>query len=287
MMEAPAHQIIAGYDGSPGSTEAVDWAVREARLRDLPLTICHAWTGAPAGMAAETALPVADEAADPAREHAEAILAQGVSDALACDSSVTPRPLLVAGPPARVLCEHCAGAAMLVVGSRGSDGLEGLLLGSASLQVAAHAAVPVTVVRGCWRPVPGHYPLPVVVGTDGSPGSRAALDFAVQEAELRYVPLVVVCALSDSPGVLGTARGMEADFITAMGKLQADHPEVHVQKRIEQGAPRPALLTAASQGQLLVVGARGRGGLREMMLGSVSLAILHHAACPVTVVHGT
>lgn len=287
-METPAHQIIAGYDGSPGSAEAVDWAVSEARLRDVPLTICHAWTGAPAGMAADTALPVGEaEAADPAREHAEAILAQGVSHAQAYDSSVTPRPLLVAGPPARVLCEHCAGAGMLVVGSRGSGGLEGLLLGSAGLQVAAHAAVPVTVVRGCWRPVPDHYPLPAVVGTDGSPGSRAALDFAVQEAELRDVPLVAVCALSDSAGVLGTARSMEADFITAMGKLQADHPAVRIHKRVEQGAPRRALLTAASQGQLLVVGARGRGGLREMMLGSVSIAILHHAACPVTVVHGT
>jgi nucleotide-binding universal stress UspA family protein len=112
------------------------------------------------------------------------------------------------------------------------------------------------------------------------------VDVAVEEAALRDVPLVAVCALSDAAGVFGTARAIEADFITAMGKLQADHPEVLVQKRVAQGAPRSALLAAASQGQLLVVGARGRGGLREMMLGSVSLAILHHATCPVTVVHG-
>jgi len=97
---------------------------------------------------------------------------------------------------------------------------------------------------------------------------------------------VAVCALSDDAGVFGTARSIEADFITAMGKVQAEHPEVLVQKRVEQGAPRAALLATASRGQLLVLGARGRGGLREMTLGSLSLAILHHAPCPVIVVHG-
>lgn len=288
-MHTRVHEIIAGYDGSPGSTEAVDWAVGEARLRGIPLTVCHAWTPgytAPGADAAGGALPVAAAgAADPAREHAEAILARGIAHAQASDSAVTPRPLLACGPAARILCEQSASAGMLVVGSRGLGGFAGLLLGSVSLQVAAHASVPVTVVRSGWRPVPGHYPEPVVVGTDGSAGSQAALDFAVEEAELRGVPLVAVCALSDAAGVFGTARGIEADFITRMGKVQADHPEVLVHKRVEQGAPRAALLAAASRSQLLVIGARGRGGLREMMLGSVSLAILHHATCPVTVVH--
>jgi nucleotide-binding universal stress UspA family protein len=286
-METRDRDIIAGYDGSPGSTEALDWAVRETRLRDLPLTICHAWTAASAGVAADTTLAgVAADAADPGRENAEALLAQGVGHAQARDPSVTPRPLPVCGPPTRVLCQQCAGTGMLVVGSRGSGGLEGMLLGSVSFQVAMHAPVPVTVVRGHWRTVPGHHPRPVVVGTDGSVASQAALDLAVEEAALRDVPLVAVCALSDAAGVLGTARDIEADFATRMSKLQADHPEVLVNKRVEQGAPRSALLSAASRGQLLVVGARGRGGLREMMLGSVSMAVLHHALCPVTVVRG-
>ncbi len=89
----------------------------------------------------------------------------------------------------------------------------------------------------------------------------------------------------DAAGVFGTARSIEADFDTRMGKLRAGHPEVLVRNRVEQGAPRSALLAAAYQGQLLVIGARGRGGLREMALGSVSLAVLQHATCPVTVVH--
>ena len=288
-MTTRGHEIIAGYDGSVCAAEALDWAVGEARLRGLPLTVCHAWTpgyAAPEPDAAKTALALEQAGTvDPARERAGEVLAQGVRHAQECDSALTPRPLLVCGPAARVLCERCAGSDMLVVGSRGIGGLAGLLLGSVSLQVAGHAVAPVTVVRGRWRLVPGHYPPPVVVGTDGSRGSRAALELAVEEAALRDVPLMAVCALSDAAGVVGAARSMEADFMTALRKLEADHPEVLVHKRVDQGAPRSALLSAASQGQLLVVGARGRGGLREMTLGSVSLALLHHAPCPVTVVH--
>jgi nucleotide-binding universal stress UspA family protein len=289
-MTTRGNAIIVGYDGSAGSAEALDWAAREARLRRLELTVCHAWTsGYPAADAdaGQTELtPAQADTVDLAREHAGELLAMGVRHAQACEPAMMTRLLLVCGPAARVLCEQCSGSEMLVVGSRGIGGLDGLLLGSVSLQVAAHALVPTTVVRGRWRPVPGQYPLPVVVGIDGSVGSRAALEFAVEEAALRDAPLVAVCALSDAPGVFGTARSIEADFMTAMGKVEADHPEVLVEKRVEQGAPRSALLATASNGQLLVVGARGRRGLSEMMLGSVSLALLHHAACPVTVVHG-
>jgi len=231
VMTARGHEIMVGYDGSAGSAEVLDWAVREARLRRLPLTVCAAWmpvctaAGADGG---DKALPVEQAGAvDPAREHAEAVLARGVRRVQACDSAVEARPQLVCGPPSRALCEQCAGTDMLVVGSRGLGGFAGLLLGSAGLQVAAQAPVPVTVVRGHWRPVPVHNPPRVVVGSDGSPRSHAALELAVEEAALRDVPLVAVCALSDAAGVVGTARKIEADdFSTAMAKLQADHPEV-------------------------------------------------------------
>ena len=289
-MTMRARGIIAGYDGSAGSAEAIDWAVREARLRGVPLSVCHAWTcgyATPKADAADVAMPLErGSAVDPAREHAREVLDLGVQRAQACDPAVTARPLLVCHPAARALCEQSAGADMLVVGARGAGGLAGLLLGSVSLQAAAHAVAPVTVVRGRWRPGLGYDPRPVVVGTDGSPGARAPLAFALEAAALRDVPLVAVCALSDAAGVLGIARNVEADFNAATGKAQADHPEVLVQKRVEQGAPRSALLAVASQSQLLVVGARGRGGLPDMMLGSVSFAVLHHAPCPVTVVHG-
>lgn len=321
-MATRGHEIIAGYDGSSGSADALDWAVREAGLRGVPVTVCHAWTltygpeqnGTPTDTvsAAEPvaapgdATASAHEAASasgpapapgrtltapsagpegPARDHAEQVLADGFRRAQGSAAAGEVRPLLVCGPAARVLCERSVGADMLVVGSRGVGGLAGLLLGSVSLQVAAYAQAPVTVVRGRWRPVPGHYPAPVVVGADGSAASTAALELAIAEAALRDVPLIAVCALSDSAGLFGIARSVEADFGAAVDRVQAAHPGVVVQRRVDPGAPRSALLAAASAGQLLVVGARGRGGLREMMLGSVSMAILQHATCPVTVVH--
>jgi nucleotide-binding universal stress UspA family protein len=58
-----------------------------------------------------------------------------------------------------------------------------------------------------------------------------------------------------------------------------------VLRQVAFGAPRSALLTAAAEAQLLVAGSRGLGGLEGMSLGSVVVTLLHHAPCPVAVVH--
>jgi nucleotide-binding universal stress UspA family protein len=195
------------------------------------------------------------------------------------------RPLLAAGPAARVLCEHSGDAAMVVVGSRGCGGLTGMLLGSVSQQVCAHARGRVVVVRGHWHPAAGYVPGPVVAGADGSAPSRAAIAFAAEEAALRAVPLLAVCALADTPGSLGGAGRMQEAFDRDIAQWEKEHPELTILRQVTPGQPRTALLDAASDAQLLVVGSRGRGGLTGMLLGSVSQAILHHAPCPVGVVH--
>jgi nucleotide-binding universal stress UspA family protein len=129
--------------------------------------------------------------------------------------------------------------------------------------------------------VPGH----VVVGIDGSAAAEQTLNFAGDEAALRRVPLTAVCALADAPGDLGSAGCIEEDFERSVILWEKDHPEVTVHRHVTVASPRSALLTAASDAQLLVVGCRGRGGLPRMVLGSVSQALLSHAPCPIAIVH--
>jgi nucleotide-binding universal stress UspA family protein len=275
-MAGMSEGIIAGYDGSLGSDEALRWAAREAAARGTALTICHAW-------APEYLALIGDPAVcELARKHGVEVLAQGVRYAASVLDDV--RPALAEGSPAQELCERSGTAEMVVVGTRGHGGLTGAPLGSVSWQVAGYAQGHVVVVRGRWLPV-NQSPGPIVVGVDGSPASEAALAFAFEEAALRDVPVVALCALADSPGTLGGARQMEEDFNHTMAIQEKEHSDVTVVRQVAVGSPRSALLTAAGSAQLLAVGSRGLGGLAGMRLGSVVQALLHHSPCPVAVVH--
>ena len=277
-MTEMTYGIVAGYDGSPGSGEALRWAAREAKARGKTLTICLAWR--PDHMA----LPTESDLCDLARQHGQEILARGLPYAESVLGPGRVRAELAAGSAAHVLCERSKTAEIVVVGCRGHSELPGLLLGSVAWQVAGHARGRVVVARGGSRPA-NQAPGPVVAGVDGSPTAQAAVGFAFEEAALRGVPLVAVCALADTVGRLGEGHQVEEDFGQLMASEAKEHPEVTVIRRVVAGTPRAALLAASADAQMLVVGARGRGGLEHMCLGSVAQAVLHHAPCPVGVVH--
>jgi len=101
-------------------------------------------------------------------------------------------------------------------------------------QVACHGQGRIVIVRGQWRPV-NQSPGPVLAGVDGSPASQAALAFAFEEAALRDVPLIALCALADAPGRLGAARRMEEEFSSLMTSQEKKHPEVTVLRQVEFG----------------------------------------------------
>ena len=195
-MTEMTYGIVAGYDGSPGSGNALRWAAREAKARGTTLTVCLAW------MPDHMTLPTESDLCDLARQHGQEILARGLPYAESMLGPGRVRAELAGGSAARVLCERSRTADMVVVGGRGHSELPGLRLGSVSWQVAGHASGRVVVVRGEWRPA-NQSPGPVVVGVDGSPAAQAAIAFAFEEAALRDVPLVAVCALTDAPGRLG------------------------------------------------------------------------------------
>src|SRR5947207_8705654 len=276
-MTGTTHAIVAGYDGSPGAAQALRWAAREAWARDTTLTVCLAWTPAHMELPAEPALR------ELVRRHGQEILSRGLPYAEPMLGPGRVRGDLAAASAAEVLCECSRDAEMVVTGSRGHGELPGLRLGSVSWQVAGHASGRVVVVRGAWRPA-NRPPGPVVLGADGSPAGQAAITFAFEEAALRDVSLVAVSALADSSGRLGGSRQLEEDVDHLVAVEAKEYPEVRVMRHVLRGTPRAALLAAAADAQLLVVGARGRGGFDEMSRGSIAQAVLLYAPGPVAVV---
>jgi nucleotide-binding universal stress UspA family protein len=133
----------------------------------------------------------------------------------------------------------------------------------------------------------------VIVGVDGSDGSRAALRWAASEAARWGAPLVAVWAWEFSPLIVATnapteieelsqavAQRLRETLVEELGEDAADRVEAHV----VEGPPVRALLDQASADDLIVVGSRGYGGLKGALLGSVSQQVVHYAPCPVTVV---
>lgn len=135
----------------------------------------------------------------------------------------------------------------------------------------------------------------IVVGIDGSDGSRAALQWALDEARRRASRLDVVVAwqtpyLGELSGLVLVAMTEQAEhharelLSAVIEEIVADHPDVEIVPLLAEGRAAPALLDAAEGADLLVLGSRGRGGFKSLLLGSVSSACVHHAPCPVAVV---
>ena len=279
--------VVVGYDGSTGGVQALEWAAGEARARGLSLTVLHVWdvyVGGP------IAMPVVD-----LRGVAEENLNNGVAHVREVAPDLSVRGVLARGQAAAKLIEAGRGADMIVLGPRGLGGFAGLVLGSVGAQVAAHAPCPVVIVRGELVPPPEQVHGHVVVGVDGSPASREALALAFTEAGAHgwdvhaviaweAVPERVNPPLVDEAGMREAAQARLARMMIPAREL---HPDVKVQSDIVTGQPREVLMSAAEEARLLVVGSRGLGGFRGLLLGSVSHALVHHAPCPVAVVHAT
>lgn len=133
---------------------------------------------------------------------------------------------------------------------------------------------------------------PVVVGVDGSEASLEAADWAADEARFRRTRLRVVhvnfwndTALA-IPGFEEEARQQAGVLEDALARIRATHPDVEVEGRALEPPTVPALVAESAEAALLVVGSRGRGAVRGLLLGSVSHECVQHAHCSVLVVRG-
>jgi nucleotide-binding universal stress UspA family protein len=143
--------VVVGVDGSAGASEALQWAIAEARLREVPLRAIHAWTYAepliPSLIGYPYGADYVESAIDERRQAAEGLLEQTTA-ALAEGHEIEIERVIAEGSAARVLIDAVGEDDLLVVGSRGHGGFSSLLLGSVSEQCAEHAPCPVVVVRG-------------------------------------------------------------------------------------------------------------------------------------------
>jgi nucleotide-binding universal stress UspA family protein len=137
--------VVAGFDGSDAARDALRFALEEARLRGLPLRIVCAWE-IPALEYAGAAMAPTPDLADEAQAQAERAVAQARELVGDDDPGVAVEAVAVPGHAADVLLEQAAGAALLVVGSRGHGALARLVLGSVSQAVAHGARCPVAIV---------------------------------------------------------------------------------------------------------------------------------------------
>ena len=134
----------------------------------------------------------------------------------------------------------------------------------------------------------------VVVGFDGSETSLLTAKWAASEAELRGLGLTLVNALipPTSGGTFGPGMAVGLDTLedirkaaqTSLDEVAATLSGNDIQSIVQIGSPTGVLLEASETAALLVVGSRGHGGFKELLLGSVSAQLVAHADCPVIVV---
>lgn len=333
-MSSTVAPVIAGVDGSPSSLAAAAIAARAAIARSAPLELIHGYLHA-LGYGAMPVDPYAVGVPAPPVD------GQRMLDDLAGDLCATHPDLLVrtrqmAGGPAATLVDESHRADLLVVGCRGLGGFAGLVLGSVSAQVAAHAHCPVLVVRPAEpasapaEPAPESAPAesesapaaapepepaesapaagpgstgdflpasgPVLVGVDFSEAGELALEYAADEAVRLGVPLVLAHVWWNDPldtlahaneDVVGRARRAAAGPLAeAVARVRRRHPALACEQRlIHSMNPEHSLIEASREAAVVAIGSRGRGGFGGLLLGSVSQSLVHHAHCPVLVVH--
>jgi nucleotide-binding universal stress UspA family protein len=261
--------IVVGIDGSAPSRKALRWAVMEASRRAARLKIITAYmlTWPPEAFGGLGQLP------QYAQDRFDQIAAEAVAEARALAPGLEVTGTAVPGEPASQLVDASRLAAMVVVGNRGHGGFASLLLGSVSQHVAAHAAGPIVVVRGHADVRDG----PVVVGVDDTPSAQRALELAFEEAERRG------CALTAVRGYLTSIPPDDLD--ATLTPWRDKYPTVAVRAITRLGNPASNLVELSATAGLLIVGSRGHGVLVGSLLGSVGLQLLHHADCPVMIVH--
>lgn len=272
MPEVHDRHVLTGVDGSVESLAALGLAAVEAALRHAQLVVTHAWAGPPWRPGRMTSAPTS-------RTDAERLLAAATAWLRLHHPELPVTGRLVLGDPVDVLTAGSATAQMVVVGHRGT-GMAAIGWGSVAAQLSRRCRVPL-IVR-TFRPQAAEPPpdAPVVVAVSAEPSDHT-LRFAFDQAARYGVPLVP-CYVRPAAG---RSRAGTEPAPEALAQWSVRHPEVAVRPRVRQGSDvARALVDAARDARLLVVGAGPDRAVVEVLRGSVSRSVLRGAPCPVAVV---
>jgi nucleotide-binding universal stress UspA family protein len=301
--------IVVGVDASPGALNATRYAASLAERLGKRLHLVSAYRGAPVvdplfppqgapmGRFALTAVAyapysagVSDEVFRLAGERALRVARSTVEEQhpglrVAIDT--------VHGSAAKVLANASASALMVIVGRSSGHSIEHILTGSTVSALLAHATAPVVVVPADWPP--DDLPRDIVAGVEGAASESAALQFAFGMASQTGAALTVLhanrfleFAHGDFPSLADEAALItEADhriMAESIAGWREVYPDVEATTAFSMDGPAAALVEWSRRASLLVVGARARGGLPRLRLGSTARAVALHASCPVAVV---
>lgn len=289
----PAGAVVAAIDGSHRDPAVLDWAAAEAVSVGAPLHLVHAVDlGTP--LSAYGELLTSPDIVDKVEQESVRVATEAKARVVSTHPDLPVTTALPTGAPAGGLLNASDGARLLVVGSARKTKAERIVLGTTSLSVVAHSPCPVVLVpenseiTGDGR---------VVVGIDGSEHSLLAFEHALGAAALRGKAVTTVTSWNVEVvnGVVVTEPG-SSEWETVdtryrkmaeatVAELRAAHPDIEITVEVHHGRAADTLVEVAQGADLLVVGSRGRGGFRGMLLGSVSQRVLGRATVPVAVLH--
>ncbi|NEA37603.1 universal stress protein [Streptomyces sp. SID13031] len=277
--------IVVGVDGSADGLLALDWAVDLAARRGWRVRAVHVTEELVVLGPSPTTIP--DDGTDVLEDAADELSRLGFTEATLEAST---------GHAAEVLLELSHDEPILVVGRRGTGGFAELMIGATSQVCATLARSTLVVVPDSWQPGYGERGQ-VVVGVDGSPGGQDAIGFAFESAAERgaELSLVHVPDLAENfpspdlwldPNDAPWRHSARVMVTEAVAGWADKYPDVVYRTHYRPGHPVEVLAKESDYADLLVVGGLGRSAFSPLRLGSVSRGVLHHANCPVAIVHG-
>jgi nucleotide-binding universal stress UspA family protein len=286
-------KILLATDGSQDAASATRAAIDLAARTGSELHVVHAWEALPPH--AHPSIAVATDAALYEREAQNLLFEQ--LDGLKAAGVEVAGAHLERGPAAEKIADLAdrLGVGLIVLGSRGLGRVKRLLLGSISEGVLRLAPCPVLVMRGGPEAWP---PRSIVVGEDLSEEAKRAAGIAANIGSLYEVSVLLVLVYPMNPETIReqsmTAWTVDDEVMfrawehlhVLVGRLESEcgqRPRVSAAK----GDPPNVILAAANKGSspsLIVVGSRGLGAMKRLVLGSVSAAVLRAARGPVLIV---